>query len=83
MRVSPSTIDHFGRCGLQWVLRASGGDGPSMGAQDIGTLVHEIAHDLGDTDAATYAAELERRWGRLGLRAGLALAAATSAGPPR
>jgi superfamily I DNA/RNA helicase/RecB family exonuclease len=70
VRVSPSTIDHFGRCGLQWVLRASGGDGPSMGAQDIGTLVHEIAHDLGDTDAATYAAELERRWGRLGLPPG-------------
>ncbi len=70
VRVSPSTIDHFGRCGLQWVLRASGGDGPSMGAQDIGTLVHEIAHDLGDTDAAAYAAELERRWGRLGLAPG-------------
>ena len=70
VRVSPSTIDHFGRCGLQWMLRASGGDGPSMGAQDIGTLVHEIAHDLGDTDAAAYAAELERRWGTLGLPPG-------------
>ncbi|WP_240917827.1 PD-(D/E)XK nuclease family protein [Phycicoccus sp. HDW14] len=63
-------VDRFGQCGLQWVLRASGGDGPSMGAQDIGTLVHEIAHDLGDTDAASYAAELERRWGRLGLPPG-------------
>src|SRR6478736_2682574 len=41
-----------------------------MGAQDIGTLVHEVAHDLGDTDAATYAAELEARWGRLGLAPG-------------
>ncbi len=70
VRVSPSMVDRFGQCGLQWVLRASGGDGPSMGAQDIGTLVHEIAHDLGDTDAATYAAELEHRWGRLGLPPG-------------
>ncbi len=70
VRVSPSSIDPFTRCGLQWALRASGGDGPSMGAQDIGTLVHEIAHDLGDTDAATYAAELARRWGRLGLPPG-------------
>ena len=68
--VSPSTIDHFGRCRLQWVLRAAGGDGPSMGAQDVGTLVHEVAHDLGDTDAATYAAALEARWGRLGLAPG-------------
>ena len=68
--VSPSTIDHYGRCRLQWVLRAAGGDGPSMGAQDIGILVHEVAHDLGDTDAATYAAALEARWGRLGLAPG-------------
>ncbi len=68
--VSPSTIEHFGKCRLQWVLRAAGGDGPSMGAQDIGTLVHDIAHDLGDTDAATYAAALESRWGRLGLAPG-------------
>jgi RecB family exonuclease len=65
--VSPSSIDQFGRCRLQWVLRAAGGDGPSMGAQDVGTLVHDVAHDLGDTDAATYAAEIEKRWGRMGL----------------
>jgi RecB family exonuclease len=70
VRVSPSGIDGFWRCGLQWVLRASGGDGPSMGAQDVGILVHEIAHDLGDTTAAAYAAEVERRWGRLGLAPG-------------
>jgi RecB family exonuclease len=68
--VSPSTIDHFGRCRLQWLLRAAGGDGPSMGAQDIGTLVHEVASELGDTDAAAYAAALEARWGRLGLAPG-------------
>ncbi len=70
VRVSPSGIDGFWRCGLQWVLRASGGDGPSMGAQDVGILVHEIAHDLGDTTAQAYAAEVERRWGRLGLPPG-------------
>ncbi|HET6949245.1 MAG TPA: PD-(D/E)XK nuclease family protein, partial [Acidimicrobiales bacterium] len=70
VRVSPSGIDGFWRCGLQWVLRASGGDGPSVGAQDVGILVHEVAHDLGDTTAAAYAAEVERRWGRLGLPPG-------------
>jgi RecB family exonuclease len=68
--ISPSAIDPFIRCRLQWVLRAAGGDGPSMGAQDIGTLVHDVAHELGDTDAATYAAEVEARWGRLGLAPG-------------
>ncbi len=68
--VSPSALDRFGKCGLQWALRAAGGEGPSIGAADIGTLVHEVAHDLGDTDAAAYAAELERRWGRLGMGPG-------------
>jgi superfamily I DNA/RNA helicase/RecB family exonuclease len=66
VEVSPSAVDRFARCGLQWALRAAGGEGPSVGAADLGTLVHEVAHDLGDTDAAAYAAELERRWGRLG-----------------
>lgn len=70
VEVSPSAIDRFTRCGLQWALRTAGGEGPSVGAADIGTLVHEVAHDLGDTDAATYAAELERRWGRLGMPPG-------------
>ncbi|MGL4176682.1 MAG: PD-(D/E)XK nuclease family protein [Dermatophilaceae bacterium] len=70
VRVSPSAVDAFWRCGLQWVLRTSGGEGPALGAADVGILVHEIAHDLGDVDAATYAAELERRWGRLGMPPG-------------
>ncbi len=70
VEVSPSAVDRFTRCGLQWALRTAGGEGPSVGAADIGTLVHEVAHDLGDTDATTYAAELERRWGRLGMAPG-------------
>lgn len=67
VRVSPSTIDRFGQCELQWVLRSAGGDGPSVGAMDVGTLVHEVAHELGDTDASSYAAAVRERWGRLGL----------------
>ncbi|MGL5817462.1 MAG: PD-(D/E)XK nuclease family protein [Phycicoccus sp.] len=70
VRVSPSAVDAFWRCGLQWMLRTSGGEGPSLGAADVGILVHEIAHDLGDVDAAGYAAEVERRWGRLGMPPG-------------
>jgi RecB family exonuclease len=66
VEVSPSAVDRFARCGLQWALRTAGGEGPSVGAADLGTLVHEVAHDLGDTDADAYAAELELRWGRLG-----------------
>ncbi|MGL4743337.1 MAG: PD-(D/E)XK nuclease family protein, partial [Dermatophilaceae bacterium] len=70
VRVSPSAVDAFWRCGLQWLLRTSGGEGPSLGAADVGILVHEIAHDLGDVDSARYAAEVERRWGRLGMPPG-------------
>jgi RecB family exonuclease len=38
-----------------------------MGASQVGSLVHEIAHDLEDTTAPAYAAEVRARWGRLGL----------------
>ena len=41
-----------------------------MGAADIGTLVHDIAAELGDVDADTLVAEVDARWGRLGMPAG-------------
>ncbi len=68
--VSPSKIEAFGTCGLRWLLTSCGGDGPSQGAADIGTLVHGIAFDLGDVDAAAMASEVDARWARLGLREG-------------
>lgn len=70
VRVSPSRLDRFARCPLQWFLTACGGQGPGLGASDIGTLVHAIAHDLGDVSASTYAAEVHARWGTLGLGSG-------------
>ncbi|MEO6143529.1 MAG: ATP-dependent DNA helicase, partial [Dermatophilaceae bacterium] len=68
--VSPSRIESFGDCNLRWLLSACGGDGPSVGAANIGTLVHDIAAELGDVDEATMRAEVELRWGRLGLSEG-------------
>jgi superfamily I DNA/RNA helicase/RecB family exonuclease len=68
--VSPSKVESFGNCGLRWLLGSLGGDGPSMGAADIGTLVHDIAAELGDVDADTLVAEVDARWGRLGMPAG-------------
>jgi superfamily I DNA/RNA helicase/RecB family exonuclease len=68
--VSPSRIDGFGDCNLRWLLSACGGEGPSVGAANIGTLVHDIAAELGDVDADTMRREVEARWGRLGLPAG-------------
>jgi RecB family exonuclease len=52
------------------LLSACGGDGPSLGAADIGTLIHDIAAQLGDVDEATMRAEVDLRWGRLGLPEG-------------
>jgi len=68
--VSPSRIETFSDCRLRWLLSACGGDGPSVGAADIGTLIHDIAAELGDADEATMRAEVEARWGRLGLPEG-------------
>jgi RecB family exonuclease len=70
VRVSPSKVESFGSCGLRWLLGSVGGDGPSVGAADIGTLVHDIAYDLGDVDAETLVAEVDARWGRLGIPSG-------------
>lgn len=68
--VSPSKVEGYQRCGLRWLLVASGGDGPRHPASDIGTLVHDIAAELGDVDEATLQAEVSARWGRLGLPEG-------------
>jgi len=68
--VSPSRIETFSDCRLRWLLSACGGDGPSVGAANIGTLIHDIAAELGDVDEATLRAEVDRRWGRLGLAPG-------------
>lgn len=70
VRVSPSKVEQFGQCGLRWLLSACGGDGPSVGAASIGTLVHDIAAELGDADEATLRQEVDARWGRLGMPSG-------------
>jgi len=68
--VSPSRIESYGDCSLRWLLSTCGGDGPGVGAANIGTLIHDIAADLGDADEATMRAEVDLRWGRLGLPTG-------------
>ncbi len=71
VRLSPSKVESFRDCSLRWALTSAGGDSPSQGSANLGTLIHDIAHELGDdVDAATLVAEVERRWGRLGLPPG-------------
>ncbi|HET8599931.1 MAG TPA: ATP-dependent DNA helicase [Segeticoccus sp.] len=68
--VSPSRIEAFGDCGLRWLLSSCGGDGPSVGAASIGTLVHDLVAELGDVDAESLRAAVDERWSRLGLPEG-------------
>ena len=70
VEVSPSRIQTFHDCPLQWLLTTRGGDGPPMGASALGTLIHDIARDLGDVPAPELVAEVDARWGRLGLAPG-------------
>lgn len=70
VRVSPSHLDSFGRCQLSWLLRTHGGSGPSGASASIGSLVHSIAHQVGDASAREYAEQVRQRWSELGLPAG-------------
>ena len=70
VEVSPSRIQTFQDCPLQWLLTTRGGDGPPVGSSALGTLIHDIARDLGDAAPAELVAEVDARWGRLGLTPG-------------
>ncbi|HEX2704513.1 MAG TPA: PD-(D/E)XK nuclease family protein, partial [Candidatus Lustribacter sp.] len=70
VRVSPSKVESFTQCRLRWLLTSTGGDGPGVGAATIGALVHDIAHEMGDADAATLVQAVHARWGRLGMTPG-------------
>lgn len=67
VQVSPSRVESFGNCSLNWLLTTAGGDGPDVGAAALGTLVHEVAQEFGDSDPDAMAAALDERWARLGL----------------
>ncbi|WP_048547674.1 PD-(D/E)XK nuclease family protein [Nostocoides jenkinsii] len=83
--VSPSGLVDFGKCQLRWLLTRVGGDGPSVGAAAIGTLVHEVIADadapvddsvIGQetggepVDRGRLSEALDARWARLGLDGG-------------
>jgi RecB family exonuclease len=68
--VSPSKVERFNQCGLSWFLGANGGGGPSIGAQSIGTLVHDLLAEHPDATRSALESELDRSWGRLGMPPG-------------
>ncbi len=75
--VSPSAIEKFEGCPLRWLLETGGGrDGATGTAAGVGSLLHDLAHELGATAGEVgteplrerLVAELERRWPALGLQ---------------
>ncbi|MBB2985842.1 ATP-dependent helicase [Terracoccus luteus] len=68
--VSPSKVTYFGECGLRWFLTTVGGEGVQLGAASVGTFVHDIVAELPDEPRERLSAEVDARWGRLGLSPG-------------
>lgn len=66
VRVSPSRVDAVERCALKWALESAGGQRESSRAQDVGTLVHEIAAALPQGTESQLLAELDVRWAEVG-----------------
>jgi RecB family exonuclease len=50
VRVSPSKLESFERCGLRWMLESSGGTAGDSVAQGIGTLIHALAQQAAEED---------------------------------
>jgi RecB family exonuclease len=70
VRVTPSAIESFRDCPLRWLLDSSGARPPAPPAVGIGTVIHDISHELPLADADTLVAELRARWPELGIEAG-------------
>jgi superfamily I DNA/RNA helicase/RecB family exonuclease len=68
--VSPSKVTYFKECGLRWFLTAVGGEGVQLGAASVGTFVHDIVAEQPDASREQLHAEVDARWGRLGLPPG-------------
>lgn len=70
VHVSPSKVTYFNECGLRWFLTAVGGEGVQLGAASVGTFVHDIVAEQPDATREVLDAEVDDRWGRLGLPPG-------------
>jgi len=65
--VSPSAVERFLRCPLQWYLTTSGGTLPRETAQGLGTLVHAALEQVPDADGQALREAVEHGWGDLEL----------------
>lgn len=63
--VSPSRLEAFEECGVNWVVSALGGDTVTPPSAGIGTIVHAAMEHVPDGDLEDMRRILEERWGEL------------------
>jgi len=65
--VSPSKVERFSTCGLQWLLESAGGASGPGASQGLGTLVHDVATLAVDArvDLDTLLTRLDESWAEL------------------
>ncbi|MBU4466117.1 MAG: ATP-dependent helicase [Actinobacteria bacterium] len=68
VHVSPSKLEGFAECPLDWAVRALGGDTRSWSA-GVGTILHAALEEVPGGDAAALQAIVDDRWGELDFEA--------------
>ncbi|WP_439902220.1 ATP-dependent helicase [Microbacterium azadirachtae] len=63
--VSPSRLEAFEECGVNWVVSALGGDTVAPPSAGIGTIVHAAMEHVPDGDLEAMRRILDERWGEL------------------
>ncbi|WP_217183451.1 ATP-dependent DNA helicase [Streptomyces sp. AC495_CC817] len=64
-RVSPSKVESYEECGLNWVVSALGGDSVMPPTAGIGTIVHEAMEKVPDGDLERMRAIVAEHWPEL------------------
>ncbi|WP_164233466.1 ATP-dependent helicase [Microbacterium hydrocarbonoxydans] len=64
-RVSPSKMESFEECGVNWVVSALGGDTVMPPTAGIGTIVHEAMEKVPDGDLERMRAIVDEHWPEL------------------
>ncbi|WP_344094464.1 ATP-dependent DNA helicase [Microbacterium deminutum] len=64
VRVSPSRLEGFEKCGLDWAIRALGGDTRSF-SSGLGTILHAAMEEAPQGELAALRAVVDARWGEL------------------
>ncbi|WP_336645072.1 ATP-dependent helicase [Microbacterium sp. USHLN186] len=65
VRVSPSRLETFEECGLNWAIAALGGDTVAPPTAGIGTILHEVLERVPDGDPEAMRAIVDEHWPEL------------------